>query len=71
MVLDGFEKYTHKAKLWSLDKAQSIQEIIDWHNRNVKFVNDMRLKGEDLPDLKYVLTKKFDGLTINLTYNEE
>ena len=31
----------------------------------------MRLKGEDLPDLKYVLTKKFDGLTINLTYNEE
>lgn len=71
MVLDGFEKYTHKAKLWSLDKAQSIQEIIDWHNRNVKFVNDMRLKGEDLPGLKYVLTKKFDGLTINLTYNEE
>ncbi|MDU5722432.1 MAG: NAD-dependent DNA ligase LigA [Clostridium butyricum] len=71
MVLDGFEKYTHKAKLWSLDKAQSIQEIIDWHNRNVKFVNDIRLKGEDLPDLKYVLTKKFDGLTINLTYNEE
>ncbi len=71
MVLDGFEKYTHKAKLWSLDKAQSIEEIIDWHNRNVKFVNDMRLKGEDLPDLKYVLTKKFDGLTINLTYNEE
>ncbi|POO88018.1 NAD-dependent DNA ligase LigA [Clostridium sp. 3-3] len=71
IVLDGFEKYTHKAKLWSLDKAQSIQEIIDWHNRNVKFVNDMRLKGEDLPDLKYVLTKKFDGLTINLTYNEE
>lgn len=71
IVLDGFEKYTHKAKLWSLDKAQSIEEIIDWHNRNVKFVNDMRLKGEDLPDLKYVLTKKFDGLTINLTYNEE
>ena len=71
MVLDGFEKYTHKAKLWSLDKAQSIEEIIDWHNRNIKFVNDMRLKGEDLPDLKYVLTKKFDGLTINLTYNEE
>lgn len=71
IVLDGFEKYTHKAKLWSLDKAQSIEEIIDWHNRNVKFVNDMRLKGENLPDLKYVLTKKFDGLTINLTYNGE
>ena len=71
VVLDGFEKYTHKARLWSLDKAQSLQGIIDWHNRNVKFVNDARANGEDLPDLKYVLTKKFDGLTINLTYNED
>ncbi|OOM11388.1 NAD-dependent DNA ligase LigA [Clostridium saccharobutylicum] len=71
VVLDGFTKYTHKARLWSLDKAQTLQEIIDWHNRNVKFVEEMRSKGEDIPDLKYVLTKKFDGLTINLTYNEE
>ena len=71
VVLEGFSKYTHKARLWSMDKAQNIQEIIDWHNRNKKFVEDMRAKGEDLPDLKYVLTKKFDGLTINLTYNED
>ncbi|NME83153.1 NAD-dependent DNA ligase LigA [Clostridium sp. SM-530-WT-3G] len=71
VVLDGFEKYTHKARLWSLDKAQSLQEIIDWHNRNIKFVNEARARGENLPDLKYVLTKKFDGLTINLTYNRE
>ena len=70
-VLEGFKKYTHKARLWSLDKAQSIEEIVDWHNRNVKFVEEMRRQGEDLPDLKYVLTKKFDGLTINLTYNKE
>ncbi|OOM79681.1 DNA ligase [Clostridium sp. BL-8] len=71
VVLEGFKKYTHKAKLWSLDKAQSLQEIIDWHNRNVKFIEEMRNRGENLPDLKYVLTKKFDGLTINLTYNKE
>ena len=70
-ILEGFKKYTHKARLWSLDKAQSIEEIVDWHNRNVKFVEEMRRQGEDLPDLKYVLTKKFDGLTINLTYNNE
>ena len=31
----------------------------------------MRSKGENLPDLKYVITKKFDGLTINLTYDKE
>jgi DNA ligase (NAD+) len=71
MVLDGFTKYTHKARLWSLDKAQSLQEINDWHNRNVKFIEEARSRGENLPDLKYVVTKKFDGLTINLTYNNE
>ena len=71
IVLDGFNKYTHKARLWSLDKAQTLQEIKDWHNRNVKFVEEMRRQGEELPDLKYILTKKFDGLTINLTYNKE
>ena len=71
IVLEGFAKYTHKASLWSLDKAQSLQEIKDWHNRNIKFVEEMRNKGEELPDLKYVVTKKFDGLTINLTYNNE
>lgn len=70
VVLEGFSKYTHKARLWSMDKAQTVQELRDWHNRNVKFVKEMRANGEDLPDLKYVLTKKFDGLTINLTYDE-
>lgn len=71
IVLSGFKKYTHKGKLWSLDKAQSILEITEWHNRNLKYLKEARAKGEELPDLKYVLTKKFDGLTINLTYNEE
>ena len=71
VVLQGFNKYTHKGRLWSLDKAQSFDEIRDWHNRNVKFVNDMNSRGENLPELRYVITKKFDGLTINLTYNEE
>ena len=70
-VLEGFSKYTHKGRLWSMDKAQTVQALKDWHNRNVKFVEEMRSRGEELPDLKYVLTKKFDGLTINLTYNEE
>lgn len=70
IVLDGFNKYTHKARLWSLDKAQSVGELQDWHNRNVKFLAEMRAQGDDLPDLKYIVTKKFDGLTINLTYDE-
>ena len=69
-VLEGFNKYTHKARLWSLDKAQSIEELKDWHNRNLKFINEMNSKGEDLPKPRYVVTKKFDGLTVNLTYDE-
>ncbi|MBE6052370.1 MAG: NAD-dependent DNA ligase LigA [Clostridium sartagoforme] len=69
-VLEGFTKYTHKARLWSLDKAQSIEEIRDWHNRNLKFINEMNSRGENLPAPRYVLTKKFDGLTVNLTYDE-
>lgn len=68
-VLEGFTKYTHKARLWSLDKAQTFQELRDWHNRNLKFINEMNLRGENLPSPRYVLTKKFDGLTINLTYD--
>lgn len=71
VVLEGFNKYTHMGRLWSLDKAQSVSELEEWHNRNVKFVQEMRARGENLPDLKYILTKKFDGLTINLTYNNE
>lgn len=71
IVLEKFNKYTHRARLWSLDKAQSLSEIQDWHNRNVKFVNEMNSRGENLPPLRYVVTKKFDGLTINLTYDDE
>ncbi|SHJ70063.1 DNA ligase (NAD+) [Clostridium cavendishii DSM 21758] len=72
IVLPEFKKYTHKAKLWSLDKAQTVEELTEWHNRNVKFVNEYnKVNTEKLPELKYVVTKKFDGLTLNLSYNEE
>ncbi|MGL4773191.1 MAG: NAD-dependent DNA ligase LigA [Clostridium sp.] len=63
-VLEGFNKYTHKARLWSLDKAQKVEELREWHKRNVKFVEE-----NNLPKLKYIVTKKFDGLTLNLTYD--
>lgn len=71
IVLPEFKKYTHKARLWSLDKAQSLEEIRDWHNRNIKFIEEYNRTEEDkLPPLKYILTKKFDGLTINISYDE-
>lgn len=72
VVLGKFKKYRHKAALWSLDKAQSLEEIREWHNRNIKTVNEYNSTHEDkLPELRYVVTKKFDGLTINLTYDND
>jgi DNA ligase (NAD+) len=71
VVLPKFRKYTHKAKLWSMDKAQTFKSLRDWDARNRKAVNDYNSKHEDrLPEITYVLTKKFDGLTINCTYDE-
>lgn len=71
VILPEFKKYTHKARLWSLDKAQTLEEIREWHNRNIKFLEEYnRTSDEELPPLKYILTKKFDGLTINLSYDE-
>ena len=70
-VLPEFTKYTHKAKLWSLDKAQSLGEIKEWHNRNIKIIKEYNLNHEtQLSPLSYVLTKKFDGLTVNVTYDD-
>ncbi len=71
-VLKEFKKYTHRSKLWSLDKSQTVQGIMDWHIRNQKIIDEYNsIHEEKLPELRYVLTKKFDGLTINCTYDED
>lgn len=71
VILPEFSKYTHKAKLWSLDKAQSIEELKEWHHKNLRFIEEYNRASEDkLPPVKYIITKKFDGLTLNCTYDE-
>ena len=60
---EGFSKHRHIEPLWSLDKAQSEQEVIDWKNRTDKLAAQMGLAQPT-----YSLEYKFDGLTINLTY---
>jgi DNA ligase (NAD+) len=70
-TLDGFEKVTHKVKLWSLDKAQSFDELKEWLNKNESFVKDYNLTHSDkLPKPEYIISKKFDGLTLKCTYDE-
>ncbi|WP_297437496.1 NAD-dependent DNA ligase LigA [uncultured Clostridium sp.] len=71
VILSEFKKYKHKAALWSLAKAQTIKEIEDFHKRNIKFVDEYnKTATNELPSIKYIATKKFDGLSINLSYDE-
>ena len=67
-VLPGFEPHTHLARLWSMGKAQSIEALEDWARRAEKLRADANAAGADLPPIKYVVEHKFDGLTVNLTY---
>ncbi len=62
--LDKFEKHTHRQPLYSLDKAQSIEELKTWHERNRRRLAEL---GIQTP-IAYILEYKFDGLTLNLTY---
>lgn len=63
-LLEGFQKHTHLAPLWSLDKAQSMEEVAAWQERTNKQIEQL-----GLPQASYSLEYKFDGLTINLTYD--
>lgn len=72
-LLSGFEPHRHLARLWSLDKAQNEEDLMAWHQRVVKLVNDYNAKNpgaEPLPDPTFVVELKFDGLTLNLTYTD-
>ncbi|WMM23873.1 NAD-dependent DNA ligase LigA [Tissierella sp. MB52-C2] len=70
-LVDKFEKHTHLGRLWSLDKSQSVEELISWDNRVRKLIGDYNRENTDkLPEPKYIVEYKFDGLTINLTYRD-
>ncbi|MDQ0116601.1 NAD-dependent DNA ligase LigA [Paenibacillus harenae] len=72
-LLGGFEPHRHRARLWSLDKAQDIEDLLAWNARVVKAIADYNAKHPDvvpLPDPSYVVELKFDGLTLNLTYED-
>ena len=59
-LLPGFEEHRHLSRLWSMDKVQSMEALDAWIARTEK------LAGEK--NLQYYLEYKFDGLTLNLTY---
>ncbi|WP_051250375.1 NAD-dependent DNA ligase LigA [Paenibacillus harenae] len=72
-LLKGFEPYKHRARLWSLDKAQDAEDLLAWNTRLLRAINDYNTKHPDeepLPQPSYVVELKFDGLTLNLTYED-
>ena len=69
-TLAEFEKHTHIIPLWSLDKARDMDEITAWAARAEKQKKAYEARtGETLVPTEYALEYKFDGLTINLTYD--
>ena len=64
-VMAGFEEHRHIAPLWSMDKAQSEEEILAWAQRCKKGTET----AGGLPENEYCVEYKLDGLTINLTYD--
>lgn len=59
-VLAGFVKHTHIAPLYSLDKAKTMGEVQAWEARIKKLYDG---------PITYTVEYKFDGLTLNLTYD--
>ncbi|HEU4964274.1 MAG TPA: NAD-dependent DNA ligase LigA [Bacilli bacterium] len=73
VTIESFPEHKHLARLWSLDKAQSREELQEWDKRVRKLIDDYNAKNPDaepLPEPAYILEQKFDGLTINLTYRD-
>jgi DNA ligase (NAD+) len=59
-TLAKFQKVTHEHKLYSLAKAQTIEEIVDWNTRNQNIFPF---------DEEYSVEYKFDGLSLSLSYD--
>jgi len=59
--ISAFKKHKHIEKLYSLDKATSLDEMTAFDTRVKKVFPD---------DIEYTVEYKFDGLTICLTYED-
>ncbi|MEG1923282.1 MAG: NAD-dependent DNA ligase LigA, partial [Clostridia bacterium] len=58
-IVKSFEKYTHRKRLYSLDKVQSFNELENW----VEKIKKDR-------DVVFTVEYKYDGLNLSLTYDK-
>lgn len=59
--ISEFVKVAHKNKFFSLEKSQSIDEIVSWNERNQK-IHPYKFE--------LICEYKFDGLTVAITYDK-
>tara|TARA_B100000953_G_scaffold63322_1_gene50540 strand:- start:902 stop:2908 length:2007 start_codon:yes stop_codon:yes gene_type:complete len=59
-VIKNFNTVKHEFPMYSLDNSYSKDDLEDWNNRLYKNLQDN--------DLQYLCELKFDGVSINLTY---
>ena len=66
-AVTAFEPHTHIARLWSLDKVKTTQELLDFSQKCRRAAGNTENGSVENPE--FVLEYKFDGLPINLTYD--
>ncbi len=59
-ILSGFNEYKHKARLYSLDKAQTFESLKTW-------IEKIKTK---FPQALFTVELKYDGLSISATYKD-
>ncbi len=66
--LDKFEKVTHQVAQWSFDDAFSVDDMQDWENKILNYLQ--KETGVRPKDLEYMCELKIDGLHIVFTYEK-
>lgn len=69
-ILEGFERHTHRFPLFSLDKRQNKEGLRAWVQRLFSQIEALRREDPTLPEPSLSVEYKFDGLTLNLTYDD-
>ncbi len=62
--LPWFEEHTHIQRLWSLDKVRTRADLTEWGHKVQRMA-----ESQQLPPVRFAVEYKFDGLTVNLTYD--
>lgn len=66
--LASFQKITLAVPQWSFDNVFNFQELSDWKDRALRFLD--REKGITGPEISFCTELKIDGLKVVLTYKE-